>query len=137
MTTPTRFVNLTPHDINVYAENDVDYLPVTRKWVRKDDTTPILTIPCSGRVAQVKYSVTETGKVITTPDGSTLPIWKNHPSDLGKIEYDPDVYIIVSMQYAIALREIGHNDWNVLTVKDTVADSQGKPVGCLGFYTVE
>lgn len=129
-----RFVNLTPHQVDVYAEEDVEYVTEIRKWVRKEDATPIMSIPSSG-MASVGYTARESGQTIRTPNGHMIKIWDQWPSNLGNVEFDPDAYTIVSLQYALALKETNTPRRNVITIKDTVFDNKGRPVGCLGFYT--
>ena len=146
---PTKFLNMTPHDIVLYHAHDAEYLPVTRKWVLRDDTVqPALIIPKSGEVASVEYEIVEDG-IIVLPNGDTMPLHTSTVRDLdAQYSESPNCYTIVSAQVAQEYRvRIARNygqNWRdprnirlpIVTVKDTVTNSQGRIVGCLGLYRI-
>ena len=139
---PTKFLNMTPHDIVLYSESDAEYLPVTRKWVLRDDAVlPVLIIPKSGEIASVTYAPIAHSPI--NVDGAIVPLFQNRISAITEIEYSSDKYAIVSYQYSIGMQQYAAQLQqqpitvsNILTVKDTVFDSNGRPMGCLGFYRV-
>lgn len=100
------FINLTPHEINVY---DGDILAVT--------------IPPSGQVARVSERATKAGEV----DGVTL--YTTQRGDVAALpEPAANTLYIVSAQVRLALPERA----DLVSPGQLVRDANGQPIGCVG-----
>jgi len=128
-----RFMNCTPHDINIYNEEDTNFIPDLRKALVNDGAVPIETIPKSeillnaqmGNVElPIHYKEANPGflvgaKIFTGVD--TIPA-----------DVNEETIIIVSAIYYSARQSLGLPVNNLATVSKPVYGFDGKtPVGCL------
>lgn len=117
------FINLTPHDVNVFAREDAYK---DGKILRlKAGSQPIATFPPSNTIARCRNKTQES----TTIDGVTV----------NKITYSgvhgvpaamPGVYYIVSKIVAQAMAAQGRHE-DLFTPNTLVRDIYGNVVGCL------
>ena len=111
---PVKFINLTPHELNVQREDG-----------------SLLTVPPSGTVARVKAETTTVGKI----DGVAITKQTFAAAIAGVPPQKEDVYHIVSRLAAEALKEIGRTE-DILIPGAAIRDEAGKIVGCDGFSTL-
>jgi hypothetical protein len=121
-------INRTPHDINLYKEEDTVFVPEIRKLVVKEGAVPYLTIP-AGTPVNAKQAKTDAGNLYGVPCKEfTFESVDSLPDD--------DHHYIVSALYVAGAKAFGNWTDSLLTVRGTVYAfvDQPKPVGCLGFY---
>ncbi|MCD6418072.1 hypothetical protein J7M00_04760, partial [bacterium] len=117
--------NYTPHTINIYSQEQVEYVPEIRKYVVKEGEEPIVVIPSDGMLsAKIKY------EKITEIDG--IPIHEPVVENCDEPPEGEDV--IVSQLYVAAMRALGMDTSKLYTVSQPVYNSKDnpRPVGCLG-----
>ena len=106
----TNFVNLTPHDINMYMEDG-----------------SIVTLPSEG-IARAS----EEKKHIYSVAG--VPVYSVSYGNVSGVPEEQDsTYYVVSKIVADALKDTRSD---ILIVTDTVRDEQGRIIGCRGLATV-
>jgi hypothetical protein len=118
-------LNLTPHDVVVYADADTTFDAATRKRRLNPGATPVATFPKSGTVAQVVYQ----------DDPFFLGAIPVARKRVVRVDGVDDIHdgIIVSAQAYQGLVACGHGQMNdVFSVGDTIVDADGKIVGCTG-----
>lgn len=103
-----KFVNLTPHTLNIHLRNG-----------------EIMVLPPSGEVARIKMetrctSITDGVEIFETKMGEVE----------GLPEFDPTKMIITSLVVKQAARAAGRTD--VYSPGALVRDDQGRPIGCKG-----
>ena len=114
------------HDINIY--HGCSYDPTLRKY---RGGTLLKTISYSGKMLNAE-SVQKSGWMIV--DGVKIPVTSRQMF----INVDPIPpleecdYCIVSNKYVAACKNLGINTSRLLTIGDTVVDSDGRIIGCVG-----
>jgi hypothetical protein len=126
----TDFYNGTPHEINFYYGEDVEFKPEIRKYVVLPNKTAWKTVPSNGMLSASFAELDEElifgciplkRKIATKVD--VLPTFNG-------LDYKA---IIVSYVYVAALKELGQNPKNVYGLCDLVYDETGRTViGCIG-----
>ena len=117
--------NYTPHTINIYSPEQVEYVPEIRKYVVKKGEQPKVVIPSDGMLsAIIKYDST------TQIDG--IPIYEAVVESCDIPPEGEDV--IVSQLYVAAMRALGRDVSRLYTVSQPVYNSKEnpRPIGCLG-----
>lgn len=148
-TANNQIINCTPHPINIFNTFDVVYNKDTRKFILVDDNTkPSKTYPTSGFVLNAQYTNTEyltnteldkeiilNHKKLTSCDDICVLI----PELYNLQPNGRNIYCITSYPYKEAAdryfqdRLVTNTRIFNITVNNTVHDSTGKIVGCLGF----
>ncbi len=111
---PVKFINLTPHELNI-----------------KEEGGSFLTIPRSGSVARVQ-TTTET---VGTIAGVSVTRQKFADEIDGVPQRKEETYYVVSRLAAEALKEAGRTD-DILIPGAAIRDDSGKIIGCAGFSTL-
>lgn len=107
-----KIINLTPHEILVFAGADI-----------------IRSYPASGKVARAQSTYT---REMITVDGVPLThVTFGEPIDLP--EYAKGTYYIVSLITAQAAQAIGRCTDDLLITAEPVRDADGRIIGCQSF----
>lgn len=121
------FINGTPHEITIYAEDDCTFDPASRKLMLNEGATALHKIP-AGIPLNAKTRVPDTNKF-------GFPFLKG---SIEFVEADPlpgseEDIVVVSNLYRSALKELGISTHRVATVGGTVYTDikNPRPVGCL------
>jgi hypothetical protein len=120
------FVNMTPHPINIFAADDVEFLASARKNVVNEGAVPLIVIPPSGEMLNAKMGSRGLGVL------HGVPI--SEPQVLGADE-PPSGDVIVSRLYAVAAQSLPPETtlWVVDSpVYKQIPDGGFAPCGCLG-----
>lgn len=117
--------NGTAHDVNVYAANQVTYVPEKRKFVVNAGEKPVKTYP-----KQEMLNATFDEVAVGIVDG--VPMKKSKVVEVSDFPAGYD-YLIVSVPYGNGVKKLGHSVEKLLGVTDLVYDETGKIVGCLSF----
>lgn len=121
--------NFTAHPICFYSEEDVHYVSNIRKYVAKKGSAPKLTIESEGMLS-IEF---ENEKIKDEP----VPIYRRFVSRVDSLpEIEPGQVVVVSAVFATSRKIIDSSPYPLYTVKDTVYDEVGKPIGCLGLLKV-
>jgi len=118
-------INMTPHEVVIYQTKDAGFIPKIRKYVLRDDATPVANIPSSGMLSVqfldetweedgIMFCRREVAEIDPIPEGNSL--------------------VIVSALYASAARQAKIPGYErLVTIGDPVyEDKEGKrPIGCL------
>ena len=150
MQTANAIINCTPHPINLFNPTDVVFNSTTRKFTLLDDNIkPSKQYPTSGIVLNAQYTNSEY-LTNTELDEEVILNHKKLTSCDDIINFMPEleqlqsntrnVYCITSYPYKEAAdryfgesRLVTNTRIYNITVNNTVHDSTGKIVGCLGF----
>lgn len=119
--------NFTPHEINFFRREDVNYISAIRKHVVKEGANPYLSIPSEGML-----SIHFENEYINDPE-FPVPICKKSVLTLDRIpkKLEDDIFIVSAIYFSY--RKFTETDYSLLyTINDTVYNSVGKPIGCLG-----
>lgn len=119
--------NFTPHEINFYKREDVNYVSAIRKHVAKEEVEPYLSIPSEGML-----SIHFENEYVADPN-FPVPICKKSILRLDRIPeaLENDIFIVSAIYFSY--RRFTETDYSRLyTINDTVYNSTGKPIGCLG-----
>ena len=115
------------HDIVIFS--GCSYNPELRKYI---GGKPVAAIPYSGKMLSARTAQDEGTMNI---NGVTVPVKSRQvfvyadpvpPAD----ECD---YCVVSAMYVAACRALGIDTSRLLTIGDTVADDEGRVIGCVNF----
>ncbi len=109
------FRNLTPHDVNVVAE----------------DGTVLLTLPSEG-IARASQSA----ELVGTLDGIEI-VKMTYGEPIGLPDHKEGVMLIVSLLTANAAKATGRRVDDLLLTTDPVRDEAGRIIGCRRFAVVE
>lgn len=117
-------VNMTPHQVNIFAQDAAVYVPDQRKMFLTDGVKPISVIPPSGTLLNATQTVADDGDIDGIPVKKV--IW-----EVSGFVPDPDIHYIVSALFKSAYK--GELADHLLTVGDPVYQSldNPRPVGCL------
>jgi hypothetical protein len=120
------FLNGTPHEIVVYAQADCIFDSSLRKFILKEESTPIYKIPAGvGLNAETKVGE------LKNPEFAFLK------KAVEFVSADPipgtDEIVIVSNLYRSALKELGRDTSRLATVSGAVYSDKDnpRPIGCL------
>ena len=117
--------NFTAHPICFYREEDTYFVSEIRKRFVRYEAEPYLVIESEGMLS-VEF---ENKKIADEP----VPIYKKLTVNCGRIPVmHSDDILVVSAMYGNFRSQINKDYGVMYCVKDTVYDSSGKPVGCLG-----
>ena len=123
--------NFTAHPLCFYHEDDVYFVSEIRKYIGKPDAKPYLVIPSEGMLS-IK---TENARSESHSE-SSVPIWSTLVIRMDKLPVidEHNEILVVSAMFANARRACGTDTLHVplYTVKDTVYNEHGAPIGCLG-----
>lgn len=127
------FINLTPHDVNLYRPQDCDIIQVGnyKTLQPKKDIKPFKVIPATGTVARA----VENRKVVRQimVDGETFNIYRKCYSDpIDLMSPQPNVIYLVSFLTAAAAPERS----DLMIVEGTTRDENGKINGCTAFAVI-
>ena len=123
----TSIYNATPHQINFFSKEDVEFDISQRKFIAAIGATPIYTLP-KGTPVNCKTANAPTPSIENCP----VPV-------VGAVQftsYDPlpegyDIYIVSNL-YRSAVQALGGDTSKLATVTDTVYSAGDvKPCGCL------
>lgn len=118
-----KYVNLTPHEINIYAA-------VVDAKTGKDtsESTLSLTVPPSGEIARVAV---KPRYHMTLPKPAEVVLYKQVVGEVvGLPEPATDTILIVSAQVRLA---VPHRH-DVASPGELKRNETGQPVGCIGLY---
>lgn len=119
--------NFTPHEINFYHRDDVNYVSAIRKHVAKENAEPYLSIPSEGMLSI--HFENEYEKNSDFP----VPVCKKIVSKIDRIpETSENDILIVSAIYYSYRKYSDNCPCPLYTINDTVYSNNGKPIGCLG-----
>lgn len=115
------YVNLTPHEINVYKP------VVTADGSTTEERELAITFPPSGNVARVDvkpvYRITDTA--------TGIEFYSQQVGDVvGLPEKKTSTWLIVSAQVRLALP---HRS-DLVSPGELMRNATGQPIGCVGFY---
>lgn len=123
--------NFTAHPLCFYREEDAYFVSEIRKYVAKPNTEPYLIVPSEGMLS----IRTENSRNEAYPD-SPVPIWSTLVVRMDKLPLidEHNEILVVSAMFANARRMCGTDTIHIplYTVKDTVYNDNGAPIGCLG-----
>ncbi len=126
-----RIFNGTPHNIVVFAKDNVEYIPEIRKYVLKNQNAiPIATIPSNGML-NAAVDFVETGTI------DDIPIFNIVAKNVDPIP-DADI-VIVSNMYATYAKQFNIAGLERLyTIGNPVYQNREnpRPIGCLGLVKV-
>jgi len=116
--------NFTPHNINIFAKEDVFYDEKQRKYFIKEGAKPIKILPSEGILnAHIDYELSE------NVDGIDI-----FEAKVKNIDPLPSGRLIVSALFANACKLMGVGNGRLLTISQPVYKDPNnpRPVGCLG-----
>jgi len=119
-----RLRNFTPHNINIFAKEDVFYDEKQRKYFIKEGAKPLLVLPSEGILnAHIDYELSE------NVDG--IDIFEARVKNIDPL---PSGRLIVSALFVTACKILGINTNRLLTISQPVYSNPDnpRPVGCLG-----
>tara|TARA_Y100000361_G_C10983106_1_gene250145 strand:- start:83 stop:568 length:486 start_codon:yes stop_codon:yes gene_type:complete len=147
-------VNTTPHEINIYFEEQTEWNEERKFYQVKEGEQPVKSIPSSGTTfrmdmqeATITSLVLEGEDILISPLGGTPP--KHHPSLRHTFNFGMPVMRVwydghdefpneVEGTYYIVSRLVAENAKDrddFLMVHRTVRDSDGRIIGCTAFAT--
>lgn len=122
-----KIINLTPHEITVYASSDVKPAGQKGYVLARENAEPIYRFPSRG-VSRASCCETPLKDVMGVPvfsmtygDPEGVPDWRE------------GVYLIVSGLTAQACRHAGRRTDDLLTTARIVRDADGRIIGCTAF----
>lgn len=126
-----QFINLTPHEVNVYSLTDcID--TKGRGYILAPDARMLASFPPSGEVARATQQQEE-----LTPEtwnGQDIPICRmTYGEPVGLPDPVEGIGYIVSALTANAAKAAGRTTHDLFLTSGLVRDEEGKTIGCTGF----
>ena len=125
--------NCTPHTINIYHRDDVDFSNPRRLTV-KPSASPVMNIPPSGVILNATVERLDHGEVDGIPLVVTVFNGVDNPLDLIPDSTVDDYFIVSALFKSAAASHPACNILNLVSVDSVVYDGSGdsiRPVGCL------
>ena len=125
-------MNCTPHEIVIFAPEDVEYVAEIRKNVVKNEAKPITVIPKSNVLLNVKVHYEEFDKL------NGVPLFRMVVDSIDPVPDEADIVIVSAMYASIAIALNIPGIDRLYTVSQPVYDSVEKPrpIGVLGLNKV-
>ena len=142
-----KIVNTTPHEINIYLENHIEWNEERKFYQVKEGELPVKSIPPSGTTfrmymqeATITSLVLEGVSTLISPLSGNPPITFDFGIPVMRVWYDghDEFPNEVEGTYYIVSRLVAENAKDrddFLMVHRTVRDSDGRIVGCTAFAT--
>lgn len=113
MSTLTRLVNLTPHAINILAE----------------DKTPHFTLSPSGKVARIFQTRQMVDVLYTEHHPEGMAVFSTKCGDIVDLPAEQaDTFYVVSAM----VKNAAQDRYDLLSPGELVRDDKGQPIGCIG-----
>lgn len=118
-------LNFTPHKINIFSEESVEFRPEIRKYVAKPGAEPVESLASAGMLS-AKIESQKIGEL------AGVPIFQKNVVALDPMP-EGNCQLVVSAIYAVAARQLGIEKGRLVVISDPVFAADGESVvGCLG-----